>query len=404
MNKLGTGRKRLLWRLSLVGILSFSMAQAQTWEAIDDPEALTALFTDTVIEATLENGAKTVARYDRDGTGVVEAWGDKFQRTWQIRGSDEVCIQSAEQSTCYRLERDAADPEHYRAHNLATGEILELTIQTGTDPIVVDSPSTEAGGAAKPSAEEIARELANPNAPLASLTFKFQFRTFEGDLSGADDQAGTTVLFQPSFPFSLSNGDVVFFRPAIPLQLDQPVFDAGGVGFDSEFGLGDISFDLAYGRTKKSGILMALGVVSTLPTATDDGLGPDRWTLGPEILIGKLAKTYVLGAFPNHQWDIGGSGDADVSLTTMQLFGIYLPGGGWSVGTSPISSYNHETDDWTLPLNVTIGKTEIWNGRPWKLGIEINYFVEQPDAFGPEWMVGFSIAPVVNNVLAGWFK
>jgi hypothetical protein len=38
------------------------------------------------------------------------------------------------------------------------------------------------------------------------------------------------------------------------------------------------------------------------------------------------------------------------------------------------------------------------------MGGEINYYVEQPDAFGPEWMVSFSIAPVVVNVLADWFK
>jgi len=36
--------------------------------------------------------------------------------------------------------------------------------------------------------------------------------------------------------------------------------------------------------------------------------------------------------------------------------------------------------------------------------MEINYYVDQPDAFGPEWMIGFNIAPVVQNKLANWFK
>ena len=30
--------------------------------------------------------------------------------------------------------------------------------------------------------------------------------------------------------------------------------------------------------------------------------------------------------------------------------------------------------------------------------------VEQPDVFGPEWFIGFSVAPVVKNIFAGWFK
>ena len=47
---------------------------------------------------------------------------------------------------------------------------------------------------------------------------------------------------------------------------------------------------------------------------------------------------------------------------------------------------------------------EIVGGRPWKLGIEINYYPEQSDAFRPEWMVGFDITTVVKNGLVGWFR
>jgi len=254
------------------------------------------------------------------------------------------------------------------------------------------------------SADEIAKELANPNTPLASLNFKLQYRTFEGDLPKADDQESTTLLFQPVFPFPVANGDVVFFRPAIPLQFNQPVFHAGKMDFDDESGLGDITFDLAYGRTTKTGLLWAAGIVSTVPTATEDTLGADRWTLGPEFLIGKLTKTYVVGAFPSHQWDVGGSGDADISLTTIQLFISILPGGGWNVGTSPIMTYDWEGEEWTVPLNFNFGKTVIMGGRPWKLSMELNYYVEHPDTFGPEWFIGLNVTPVVENVMATWFK
>jgi len=67
-------------------------------------------------------------------------------------------------------------------------------------------------------------------------------------------------------------------------------------------------------------------------------------------------------------------------------------------------TYDHEINEWTIPLSFSFGKTVILNERPWKLGMEINYYVEQPDAFGPEWMISFSIAPVVENVFAKWFK
>ena len=110
------------------------------------------------------------------------------------------------------------------------------------------------------------------------------------------------------------------------------------------------------------------------------------------------------GHFPIISGMWGGSGEADISLTSGQVFGIYLPGGGWNVGTTPIISYDHEIEEWSLPLNFTVGKTVVLNGRPWKFAVEINYFVAQPDAFGPEWFVGLNVTPVVENMLASWIK
>ena len=40
----------------------------------------------------------------------------------------------------------------------------------------------------KKSADEIAKELANPAGSLASLNFNLQYTEFTGDLRGADDQ------------------------------------------------------------------------------------------------------------------------------------------------------------------------------------------------------------------------
>ena len=394
----------LLGLIGLSSMLFCTSVQAETWEAIDDPDALAALFSDTVLEATLKSGAKVVGRYNRDGTGVVEAWGDRFKRTWEVRDGDQVCIDYGREVGCFRIERNTDVQDQYRATNLTMDESLVLTLTDGPDSVVFDKPSdTATGGAAEPSAQELAESLANPNTPLASLTFKLQYRTYEGDLPNADDQDSKTLLFQPSFPFPLENGDTVFFRPAIPFQFDQPVFESDELDFESEMGLGDTTFDLAYGRTMDAGLVLAAGIVSTVPTASKSELGANRWTLGPELLVGKLSKSYVAALLSTHQWDFAGSGEADINLTTLQPTGVYLPGGGWNVGSSPTITLDHEEDEWTVPLNLNLGKTVIWNGRPWKLSMEVNYYVDKPDAFGPEWFIGFNIAPVVENVLARYF-
>lgn len=262
------------------------------------------------------------------------------------------------------------------------------------------------------SAEEIAAKLANPNTPLATMNLKLQYRTFEGDLPDADEQDSTTLLFQPSLPFPLDNGATMFFRPAIPLILDQSVPTLNDqavvvddlIDFETESGIGDTGFDLAYGRTTETGLVWATGVVGSIPTASKEELGTDRWTLGPELLLAKLSKKYVLGTLATHQWDVGGSGDAEISLTSVQVIYTYLPGGGWNYGTSPNLTYDHEGDQWTVPLNFSVGKTVIWDDQPWKLGVEVNYYVENADAYAPDWFIGFNIGPVVENKLVDWFK
>lgn len=253
------------------------------------------------------------------------------------------------------------------------------------------------------SADEIAKELANPNTPLATLNFKNQLRWFEGNLPNADGQFGSTVLFQPAFPNALKNGNMFFVRPALPLVASQPVFNETTQNFDTESGLGDLVFDVAVGKTSADGSIRALGFVGSVPTATERALGTRRWSIGPELLVGKLTKTTVLGIFPNHMWDFAGSGAGSVNTTTAQFFGIYLPGGGWNVGSVPIITYEWEKDQWTIPLNLQVGKTVKWGKQPWKLSLEVNYYVEKNDAIGPEWMVGINISPVVKNPFQKFF-
>lgn len=266
------------------------------------------------------------------------------------------------------------------------------------------TPPTQGEEDKQVSADKVARSLANPNTPLATLTVKNQFRTFQGDLPRADQQDSFTMLLQPSFPFPIGDeGNVVFWRPALPVSFSQPVPELTG-GFDQKTELGDFGFDLGLGSTSKTGRLSAYGIVTSLPTATDPEVSSKSWTLGPEFLLAQIDSWGVYGMFPNHQWDIAGWSDRSVNLTTTQLFLTFLPGGGWNVGTAPTITYDWERSDWTVPINLSIGKTIVLGKTPIKMGFEINYYVETPDAFGPEWMIGLNVSPVVENVLAGLFR
>ena len=293
--------------------------------------------------------------------------------------------------------------------------LLAVTMSAGvlsTGPITRAVAAEETAPAAPhegKSSDEIARELANPNTPLASLTFKNQIRWFDGDLPNANHQDNYTLLFQPVFPFTLpetpTGGQaLIFVRPAVPLLFDQPAFDAGKMDFKPVTALGDIGFDVAFGVTEKNGLIWALGMVGTLPTATSNDVSGKQLRLGPEGFVAKFEKWGIYGFFPSHQWTATGWDDRYFSTTTLQPFLIFLPGDAWAVGTKPIMNYDWAASEWNIPLSLSASKTTSLGGTPLKLEVELNYYVARPDVFATEWLLSINITPVVRNILDTWIQ
>jgi hypothetical protein len=249
-----------------------------------------------------------------------------------------------------------------------------------------------------PTAAEMAEKLANPTTALASLTSNFDFTEYTGDLPQAGNQRGWKYIFQPVFPFPQKNGANLLFRPAVPILFKQPVFGNGE--FSDETELGDIGFDLVYGGThRKTGILFTAGVAGSLPTATSDDVGSDQWQLGPELLVGIARPWGVVGVLVNHQWDIFGNDDRDVDLTSGQYFYAFpIFDRSWQIAAGPSWSYNHELDGekWTLPVGTGLAKTTMIGNRVWKFSVQYWYYVKQPDAFGAQHTIRFTVTPVVD--------
>ncbi len=139
--KIATGRRKsirtnipamALWAVAgLTAMLFSSSVQAQTWEAITEAEALRALVSDAVFEGTLTTGAKAVTRYNADGSGVFSAWGETFERRWEIKGADQICVTVGRKVDCLVIERNTEVSNEYRATNVETGESLVFTVTPG---------------------------------------------------------------------------------------------------------------------------------------------------------------------------------------------------------------------------------------------------------------------------------
>jgi hypothetical protein len=216
----------------------------------------------------------------------------------------------------------------------------------------------------------------------------------------------------------------------VPVPLNQPVFDdelgkgdpikvgggshttyvIPGIGEfeEGDINLGDISFDLVYAGTemqdKHDGFLWGIGAAGTLPTATSDDFGGDQWRLGPEVFGGVIRKWGTVGGLINHQWNVGGSNNDTHSVTAGQYFYAIGLGDGWQFASGPNFSYDWEADSdqaWTLPVGVGLARTVKFGETPVKFQAQVQYFVEQPDAFGPEWLLKFTVTPVIKNPFIG---
>jgi hypothetical protein len=251
------------------------------------------------------------------------------------------------------------------------------------------------------STDELAKDLANPNTPLSSFKFRNQFRFYEGSIPESNSQFGFTTLVQPTLPFRFENENTLWVRPGVPLIWTQPYYSENK--FESDFGLGDIVIDFQYGGTIKKSILWSVGATLTMPTSTINEFGVNQWAIGPGFQVGSISKKAVIGGFINHQFGLSTESEK-VSLTTAQLFLVFLPTGGWNIGSAPLLTYEHNSEILNIPLNLAFGRTVKWRNRPWKFAVEVNYYIKSNETFGQKWMIGINIIPVVKNKLANWFK
>lgn len=378
-----------------------AVSSAQDWQPVNGRENLARLFTDTVMEASLTNKVKATARYNADGSGELSAWNDVFTREWKVESDEQACLLIDDAFRCFTIERNMQNAEQFRATRVDNGETVIFTVRDQVVDVTETQPGN-AGGASQPSADEVAKKLANPANPVMTIGNNLDYVTFDGDLPGASDQSSFRYVFQTVFPLKMSNG-TLFFRPAIPVMFNEPAPD--GMGGYSSIGtdIGDIGYDLSYASTTPNGLIWGAGVAGTFPTATDDRLGKDRWALGPELLLGVLRDWGAVGGVVSHQWDFAGSGDAEIDLTAINYFYAIFLKDGWQIAAGPSITYDHtrKEDNWTIPAGIGVSKTAILAGRPWKFQLQYWNYVEAPDAFAPEHQIRLSINPVVS---APWNK
>ena len=204
-------------------------------------------------------------------------------------------------------------------------------------------------------ASALAEKLQNPIADLISIPFQNNTNFNVGPNKGTQD----ILNIQPVIPIHINEDWNVITRTILPLVWS-PSFQP--VAAVPPFGLSPITFSAFLSPTRTiDGWTWGVGPIVELPTATNKTLGSNVWGVGPAVVAVRTAHPWVYGLLVNNVFSLGGtSGPAGThySFMTINPFINYNFGGGWFVGTSPVTTANWDTGGakWTLPVGGQFGR------------------------------------------------
>jgi hypothetical protein len=225
---------------------------------------------------------------------------------------------------------------------------------------------------------EVAKQLNNPLAALISVPFQFNY---DDDIGPTKKGERTLLNVQPVVPITLNDQWNVIARTIVPVMK----LDDVPPGNDTD-GLGDVlqSFFLSP-KDLYHGWVWGVGPALSLRTTTNELLGAEKWSAGPTAVVLKQEAGWTYGMLANHLWSYAGNGGAtDVDATFLQPFLVYTTATHTSFGVNSESTYDWQSNDWSVPVNFFVTQVFKIGGQIQSLQLGARYWADTPQNAGPD--------------------
>jgi hypothetical protein len=236
-----------------------------------------------------------------------------------------------------------------------------------------------AGPAQAQSADELAKKVSNPISSLISLPIQYNYDSGFGDGDGEQSY----VNIQPVIPFSISENWNLISRTIVPVVNQSDFF----LGDGSRTGLGNITQSLFFSPKEPTagGLIWGVGPVLQIPTANND-VAPDQWGAGITGVALKQANGWTVGALANQVWSISDEDQfGESSKTFLQPFVSYTTKTATSYGINTEATYDWISEEWSVPINLTVGQIFMAGGQPLQLTGGVRYWADSPPGGADKW-------------------
>ena len=198
---------------------------------------------------------------------------------------------------------------------------------------------------------------------------------YDENIGSKEDGRRSVVNVQPVIPFSLNSEWNVISRTIVPIVNQHDISPGAG----HQFGFGDAlqNFFFSPTRPTAAGVILGVGPVFLLPTATNDLLGGEKWGIGPTALALSQRGGWTFGVLANHIWSVAGKGNrADISNTFFQPFISFTTPDAWTYSLNTESTYNWNTSEWSVPINAQVSKLIRIGDQPVSIGGGARYWAD----------------------------